>query len=244
MKTTSIKDILLLGFIVLSFSYCSDPINQKVVYSENENPETLELKQDSTMVKIADVPIYIDSTQYLIHPIGEYKIYRGRGSSFYGYSKYGTGSFSSSSFNDNDEIDGTLNNLKFQHINSEKLVPLTSKNIRIKHISFLRTIFNNTKKKVLVYRVLDQDTNQDGMLNYFDVESLYMSNVDGSEFKKITPNLQELIDWKILKVNNKMYLRSIEDTNKNGEFDKDDKMHYWYIDFNLTDPQVIEYNPV
>ena len=99
MKTTSIKDILLLGFIVLSFSYCSDPINQKVVYSENENPETLELKQDSTMVKIADVPIYIDSTQYLIHPIGEYKIYRGRGSSFYGYSKYGTGSFSSSSFN-------------------------------------------------------------------------------------------------------------------------------------------------
>lgn len=222
---------------------CGNEEKPKVIYPENGNAETTELKKDSTLIEIADIPIHIDSTQYLIHPIGEYEMYGTRGKSYFGSSNYGSGSFSISNYN-RYEITGDLHNLKFQKIDSENLTTLTKQNIRIKSITFLRDIFDNTNKQILVYRILDKDSNRDNKLDDNDINTLYISNIDGTNFTKLTAEFQELIDWKVIEIMNRLYFRSIEDTNKNGEFDKEDKVHYQYVDFNLDKLKVTEYQPI
>lgn len=237
------KNFLIIGIIIFFLISCGKDEKPKVIYTENSNIETAELKKDSNLIEIADIPIHIDSTKYLIHPIGEYKMYGSRGKVYFGSSSYGSGSFSITNYN-RYEITGNLHNLKFQQLDSEKLTSLTTKNIRIKSITFLRDIFDNTKKQILIYRVLDKDTNRDNELDDNDVETLYISNIDGSEFERLTSEFQELIDWKELGILNRIYFRSIEDTNKNGEFDNDDKVHYHYVDFNNDKRIVIEYKPI
>ena len=237
------KNIIILGFTLIFLTSCGNDEKPKVIYPENENIETTELKKDSTLIEIADIPIHIDSTKYLIHPIGEFKMYGSREKIYFGSSNYGSGSFSISNYN-RYEITGNLYNLKFQQLDSDNLTTLTTKNIRIKSITFLRDIFDNTKKQILIYRVVDIDTNRDNELDDNDLETLYISNIDGSQFKKLTTEFQELIDWRELGIKNRIYFRSIEDTNKNGEFDKDDKVHYQYVDFNNDKRIVTEYKPI
>jgi len=237
------KNIIILLILTIFLISCGNENKPKVIYKESKNAEPTELKKDSTLIEIADIPIHIDSTNYLLHPIGEYKIQSSRGKVYFGSSSYGSGSFSVSNYN-NFEITGNLHNLKFQRTDSEKLTLLTKKNIRIKSISFLRRVFNNTKKQLLVYLVLDKDTNRDHKLDNDDIKSLYISNIDGSNFTKLTPEFQELIDWKVLGIKNRLYFKSIEDTNTNGEFDKEDKVHYQYIDLNDDKINVTEYQPI
>lgn len=237
------KNLIVSAITLVFLISCGNDEKPKVIYPENENNETTELKKDSTLIEIADIPIHIDSTKYLIHPIGEYRMYGSKRKIYFGSSSYGSGSFSITNYN-RYEITGNLHNLKFQQIDSDNLTSLTTKNIRIRSIAFLRDIFDNTKKQILIYRVLDKDTNRDNELDDNDVETLYISNIDGSQFEKLTSEFQELIDWKELGIKNRIYFRSIEDTNKNGEFDKDDKIHYHYVDFNNDKRIVTEYKPI
>lgn len=121
---------------------------------------------------------------------------------------------------------------------------LTDSNIRIKLVRFLNGIFEKTGEQFLVYSVLDKDTNKDGELDETDVSALYISNIDGSKFTKLTSDFHELIDWNVVSMKNGLYFRSAEDTNKNGDFDKEDKIHYQFI--NLSDPEwkVNQYDPM
>lgn len=239
----NMKRIIILPFTIILLTSCGNVEKPKVIYTENKNIETTDLKKDSTLIEIANTPIHIDSTNYLIHPIGEYKLYGTRGKESFDSFNYRSGSFSITKYSRN-TIKGNINNLKFQQLDSEYLTTLTTKNILIKSVTFLRDIFNNTKKQILIYRVIDKDTNRDNKLDDNDVKTLYISNIDGSKFKKLTPELQELIDWEELAIKNRIYFRSIEDTNKNGEFDKNDKVHYKYIDFSNDMREVIEYRPI
>ncbi len=43
---------------------------------------------------------------------------------------------------------------------------------------------------------------------------------------------------------NRLYFRTIEDINKDGEFDKEDIVHYKYIDLDTDNMKLIEYNPI
>jgi len=237
------RNIIILGIILIFLTSCGNDEKPKVIYPKNEGIETTELKKDSTLIEIADIPIHIDSTKYLIHPIGEYRMDGSIGKVYFGSSSYDSGRFSITNYN-RYEITGNLHNLKFQELDSENLTSLTTKNIRIKSITFLRDIFDNTKKQILIYRVLDKDTNRDNELDDNDLETLYISNIDGSEFEKLTSEFQELIDWKEIGIKNRIYFRSIEDSNENGEFDKDDKVHYQYVDFNSDKRIVTEYKPI
>jgi hypothetical protein len=56
--------------------------------------------------------------------------------------------------------------------------------------------------------------------------------------------LQELIDWNLMESKSRVYFRTIEDTNKNGQFDKSDIVHYHYLDLSNKDWKVCDYNPI
>ena len=64
---------------------------------------------------------------------------------------------------------------------------------------------------------------------------------DGSNFK--TTNFQEVIDWNVIEKTNRLYFRSIEDVNKNGAFDKNDKVHYHYVNLLANEWKVEIYTP-
>ncbi len=87
------------------------------------------------------------------------------------------------------------------------------------------------------------DTNKDGRLDSSDIKSLYISTISGQRFTKLSADFQELIDWKIIESKSTLYFRTIEDTNKNGEFDAEDKLQYYVVNLMDKDWKVISYKP-
>ena len=77
-----------------------------------------------------------------------------------------------------------------------------------------------------------------------DIKNLYISDINGKNFTKLSAEFQELIDWNTIESQNRLYFRTIEDINKNGAFDKDDKVHHHFVDLLSKDWKVQEYNPI
>jgi hypothetical protein len=142
------------------------------------------------------------------------------------------------------EITGFIRNLKFQQVGKDTIISLTDKDMLIQSITYLKTVADKTKQQILVYVLEDMDTNKDVKLDDNDIKSLYLSMISGDRFTKISLDYQELIDWKVLESTNKLYYRTIEDSNKNGAFDKKDQLHYYFIDLSSKEWKSIEYQPV
>lgn len=212
----------------------------KVIY--DSKPEKVVTKPDSSQIKIADLPIHMDGTKYLIHAIGDVRVYDGN-SRTYGSSKTNSVSYAISNYN-RFELTGYFENLKFQHIDSTALKPLTDKKIQMQTVTFLNTISDKTKKQILVYSLVDMDTNKDGKLDANDIKCLYISEINGKHFQKLSEDYQELIDWNIVEAQNRLYYRTIEDINKNGAFDKNDAVHYYYVELLSPDWKTEKYDPI
>lgn len=243
MKKTT---LILSGVCALLMIACKDQKETpKVIYENTANttktvPAT---KPDSSDIAIADLPVHMEGTKYMIHPVGEYRVYEGGSKMSYGSSTADKGSFAISNYS-RFELTGFLQNLKFQHIDSTEIRPLSAKPVLIETATFLNTVAEKTKQHLLVYKLVDQDTNKDGMLNANDIKSLYISRIDGGHFMKLSQEFQELIDWNLMEAKNRLYFRTIEDTNKNGQFDKDDVVHYNFVDLSAKEWTVKNYDPI
>ena len=117
------------------------------------------------------------------------------------------------------------------------------------------TISQGTQKKIrdelfahmetLPLAYFDTHSKGDVMSHYTnDINTLYLSTISGEKFTKVATDLEELIDWNLIEASNCLYFRTIEDTNKNGQFDQKDVLHYNYIDLNKNDWKVIRYSPI
>lgn len=219
-----------------------DKPKPKVIYSKDKVAEAPK-KSDSAQIKVADLPINIEGTKYLIHPVGDIRVYDDNKSS-YGSSRTNNAvSYAISNYN-RFEVTGYFENLKFQHVDSLALRPLTDKKVQIQTVTYLSTIADKTKKQVLLYALTDSDTNQDGRVDANDIKSLYISDISGQGFKKLSGDVQELVDWNVIEAQNRVYFRTLEDINKNGAFDKNDVVHYHYVDVQSPDWEVKDYTPV
>jgi hypothetical protein len=230
----------LVAFVVL-VACKQEKETPKVIYEEpktNNNSRAI----DTTSIKIADLPIHMEGTKYLIHPVGDVRVYDDF-SKVYGSSKTNTVSYAISNYN-RFEITGYFENLKFQHLDSTNVKALTDEKIQIQTVTYLDRIAANTKKQILVYSVVDKDTNKDNKIDQKDIKSLYISNIDGSNFTKLTEDYLEFIDWNIIEAKNRLYFRCIEDINKNGAFDKNDKVHYHYVNLLDAEWKVEAYMPI
>jgi hypothetical protein len=96
----------------LLLASCKEEEKPKVTYDETSKSKRL-VKADSTQIQIADLPLQMEGTDYLIHPVGDLSI-RERGvKSRYGSSSVNDLSFTISNYGEF-EITGFLQNLKFQ----------------------------------------------------------------------------------------------------------------------------------
>lgn len=235
--------IQLLGILFIGMISCKDQ-TKRISYDDkgNETRESIELKKDTTLIKIADLPIHIDSTKYLIHVRGEISNYSNSRSGYFSSSKSSGAGFNVSNYR-NSEITGNIHNLKFENIETGQTNVLTEEVLRIQSFKFLREIYKKTGEEIIIYNVLDKDTNADRQLTYQDLTSLYISNSAGGKFTKISKEYYEVLDWEVIPINNRLYFRSITDSNKNGNFDKEDAISYQFIDLSSKSWEVKDYNP-
>ena len=226
--------------VLLFLVSCKEEVEKPKVIYEDAKTVVVPVKKDSSEIKIADLPIQMEGTKYLLHAIGDVRVADERGN--YGSGKTNEASYALSNYN-RFELTGYFENIKFQHIDSTALRPLTDKNVQIQTATFLNSIADKTKKQFLVYTLVDADTNKDGKIDANDIKSLYISDFNGSHFTKLSTELFQLLDWNVIETQNRVYFRTIEDINKNGAFDKKDKMHYHFVNL-LKEWKVEEYNPV
>ncbi len=232
----------LLSFVLLvSLVSCKQEQETPKVSYEASKSKDVKVTPDSSGLKVADLPILMEGTNYLIHPVGNVRLV-DRENKVYGSSKTHQVSYAISNYNQN-EITGYFDNLHFQHIDSTSIKPLTTKKVQIQTATFLNTIAAKIKKQIMVYTLVDADTNKDGSTDQNDIKSLYVSTMSGEKFTKLTEAFQELIDWNIIEAQKRLYFRCIEDTNKNGAFDKNDKVHYHFVDLSANEWKVEVYTP-
>lgn len=236
--------IILLAISLTTVVSCTkETETPKVIYeNERKTAEVNYQKIDSTEIKIADLPIKFSGTNYLLHPIGNVRIYNTGSSSRSGSSKVNSQiSYKISNYS-TPEITGFITNVMFQHKDSLDLKPLTANRMEILSINYLDELALKTNNQYLVYTLVDVDTNKDGRYDDNDIKTLYISKINGTKFTKLTPDLHELLDWQV--IDQKLYFRSIEDINKNGEFDSKDAVHYSYINLIKEDWKPETYNPL
>ena len=201
---------------------------------------------DTSKILIAELPVYFDSTDFLIHPIGLISLNERAGKRIlkigsYSDSDYLNSGFSVGSYRE-DYFSGNVTNLVFEDLKTHNQKLLTDKVLNITDVQYLRDLSNKIKRHYILYSVIDKDMNHNGKLDFQDINSLYISKIDGSNFKKVTNNFHEYTGGKLIIRDLKYYFRTIEDIDKDGDFTKNDKYHYYYIDFANDDYKIIEYN--
>ena len=198
--------------------------------------------KDTTKILVSELPVKFDSTDVLIFAIGLVNLQERGGYSKIGSDSYSSNGGSSSYFNQNN-FHGNFINLVFRNKDGDER-KLTDNKIRIRSVTFLEEIFKKTRRGYLLYSISDRDTNGDKELDHSDLEAFYLSKIDGTDFKKISRELHEFYDYSLIKGENRVYFRTLEDKNKDGELNNKDKFHYYNIDFSLDNYVVAEYNPV
>jgi len=219
--------LFLLSVLLIS---CSEK-NKPVVLEGQANNLTMDsLFEDTTKVLNIGLPDLIDSVnQILVHKINVIS------------SKEMEASFS---LRKSKNYDGpNLVNLIFEDVKNNKSYLLTNNQLRISSYNVVR-LGRKIGKDYILYRVIDLDYNKDGALDNRDLESLYISDIDGTSFTKITKDIENLQNGEWIFPLNRYYFRTIQDSNKDGYFDFNDKVHYYYIQFDEQGYQVVEYNPL
>ena len=105
-------------FFVLLIVSCQKEVEKPKVIYDSSSKNTMAPKLDSSKVEIADLPVVMEGTDYLIHPIGDLRIYERGTKSKYGSSAVNDVTFTISNIAQY-EITGFLQNLKFQKIDSD-----------------------------------------------------------------------------------------------------------------------------
>jgi hypothetical protein len=229
--------------IIGTLMSCKDETQKpKVIYDAKNKAKEI-TNADSTQIEVADLPIQMQGTDYLIHPVGDLRVFEKGSKSRYGSSSVNDVSFTISNLGEF-EITGYLQNLKFQKIDSDSIKALSDKPVLILTATYLKSLADKSLNQIMVYTLTDSDTNKDGKIDTGDIKTLYLSDISGENFTKVSADLQELVDWSLIESKNRLYFRTIEDTNQNGQFDKNDVLHYNYIDLGAKKWEVKSYQPI
>lgn len=197
---------------------------------------------DTTKALVASLPIKFDSTDVTLFAVSFVELESNRGLI---KSEYGSSYSSGSSFfsSGNDYVDGSFVNLIFQLKNGETR-KLTEMKANFDQVNFLREVYKKTGVGYLIYFVYDRDTNGDREYDSQDLRALYISKLDGSDFKKISQELHDFHDYEFIEDEMRWYFRTLEDRDNDGMLTKQDTFHHYYISFTFNGYTVTEFNPL
>lgn len=220
--------------------------NQKPTINPEINIDTTAIVDDrlsdTTKTLVASLPIKFDSTDVTLFAVSFVELESNRGyiKSEYG-SSYSGGNISFSL--GNDYVDGSFVNLIFK-LKDGQTRKLTEMKANFDQVSFLREVFKKTGAGYLIYFIYDRDTNGDREYDSQDLRALYISKLDGSDFKKISQELHDFHDYEFIEDEMRWYFRTLEDRDNDGMLTTRDTFHHYYISFTGNGYYVTEYNPL
>jgi hypothetical protein len=248
-KKYLMKNYLIILGILCIFTSCFN--NSKTnTQDAGANTEIMidSILDDTTKYIVCELPIVIDSTDYFLQFVGyinvedrqDYSILsRGR----YDSSEEALASLSRTSY-EGDRFTGNISNIIFENIKTQEQSLLTKKMVKIYSVEYLRFVAQKTKHQYLLYTLFDKDNNGDNQVDSRDVISLYISDINGEKFTKVSMENFKFLDGKFIKQNMRYYFRAREDIDKNGIFAQKDKLHHYYIEFSNNGYSTQEYFPL
>lgn len=232
MKYQSFIKVTLLVLIFIGVS-CGSNEKPQAIVDENTEVVDFTLEKDTTMVKVLALPVYIDSTQYIYHPTKLlHAVVNDRSTvSFKGGNYYESSSIHS---NSTYEFNGNYAGFAIEHVKTGAIVNLTSKEIHFSKVRVYCKLEHNPRVEFVIYLGHDLDTNKDGKLNHNDLSALFISNLDGTGFVKLSADFENFRNYTFMVENDKLYFQTVKDTNKDGIFLNDDEFRNYVVD--LTKP--------
>jgi len=110
----------------------------KVIYETTQKP-TANIVVDTTKVLVADLPIHMEGTNFLLFPISDLNFSKRMN---YGSSNRNNSiSYTISNYGEY-EITGFLNNIKFKEVGKDTLYSLTDKPVIIQSATYLKLLFS------------------------------------------------------------------------------------------------------
>ncbi|MET2983743.1 hypothetical protein [Aureibaculum conchae] len=191
--------LMIMAFLGMLLSSCLKSTDGVSINTFSEKSE--EEKQTSKNL-VADLPMLIDSTNYIVFSIRDNKIQeRKRG-------LYKSGNW----------YNNYLDNLIFQNIETQETHILTKKEIKI--ISYERLLDSlNPSLNTTLYQIIDSFPKNEKEETF---TSLYLSTNDGKNFTKITKENENLHGWKYIPETNNIYFITNNDLDGNRKLnDKD-----------------------
>lgn len=173
---------------------------------------------DSNLVFIRDFPQLPDSSNYFIH-YSECTLVDRKSQPWL---KIG------SSYGDSDDYNRIIKDLAFQHIDSAAMRKLTDRKILFTNFQVLSRSKPN-QSKVIIYNVLEHDSNLDGKIDNNDLNTLYISNLDGTKFTRLTPDGQHTWITEYYERPNILYQISFIDQDSNQRFSAGDTSFISYV---------------
>lgn len=201
--------LMIMAFLGMLLSSCLKSTDGENINTFSEKSE--EEKQISKNL-VADLPMLIDSTNYIVFSIRDNKIQeRKRG-------LYKSGNW----------YNNYLDNLIFQNIETQETHILTKKEIKI--ISYERLLDSlNPSLNTTLYKVIDSFPKNETQETF---TSLYLSTNDGKNFTKITKTNEHLHSWNYIVETNTIYFITKDDIDNNRKLDNKDEQSMHSVSVN------------
>lgn len=128
-----------------------------------------------------------------------------------------------------------LHNIIFYHKQDGVNHLLLNKKAIINSFELLETkAANKPPTRFWLYKIFDQDTNQDKKINSEDAIVGYFSDLSGKNLQQITPNNSQIINWVVVASQNALFIKIIKDSNNDKKFTEKDKINFLRV--NLEQP--------
>lgn len=90
--------------------------------------------------------------------------------------------------------------------------------------------------ELLIYKIIETDTNADKKLSYEDATLGYLSDLSGKNIQQITPNNTQMLNWTIVQSIRSIFVKIIKDSNSDKKFTETDETTY--IKVSLDKPSI------
>ncbi|WP_291725541.1 hypothetical protein [Bernardetia sp.] len=140
-----------------------------------------------------------------------------------------------------EDISQNANNLIFFDEKTKETHLLTTQKFKRIAFSFEEIGTYNKSSTIILYKTIQEDSNQDGFYDWKDAVVMYVSDNRGRYFRAVTPKNTRTIDWTVEREKEQIYFRYISDSDSNHVFDLKDPVYINKLDLNhLRDPKSLK----
>ncbi|MEP0479902.1 MAG: hypothetical protein ABJD23_06785, partial [Nonlabens sp.] len=129
-----------------------------------------------------------------------------------------------------------------EDIQTGNKINVINEEITITSATIYNKLENNPRVEFVLYNGHNLDTNKDQQLDYNDLSALFISDLDGTNFTKLTEDFEEFNGQRFIIENDKLYFQTQKDVNGNGIFDSSDNYRNYVVDLTASVKKAVRYD--